>query len=315
MLITESQMNIGRGFDVMGLLDNMAYLTEAESTYAPAMVPVVESNDYQAHLIKLEDMMSFSEANGIEDLGYALTLVCEASEIDPSTVAFTVQEESIIADPEVASLAGAIMNEGVRIAAVPVNPNHPAAQLADIAVDSLIESGDDYTFNYILTELAAGADTGEIYGSMGGDANEDEQVAMSKQDPGSGSTRKNTTGPDKNAVDGLLNKVKNVANKGRNVIARFLARLRGYATRIDAQIKLDMAKNNKTEMSIWQKIKTKVAQAIAWLTQKMANAIGTENVRGKDAKKFGKLKDHEFGVNDKTDWGHWKAAAGRMKEK
>ena len=272
MLITESQMNIGRGFDAMDLLDKMSYLTEAESVYAPAMVPVVESNDYQAHLIKLEDMMSFSEANGIEDLGYALTLVCEASEIDPSTVAFTVQEDSIIADPEVASLAQAIMNEGVRIAAVPVSPNHPAAQLADLAVGSMLESGDSYLFDYIQEALpgAVVAEKELGVGKFGSPAGGKMSTAIQDQE-GDSSTGSEIAKDELKKADGLMAKLKGYANKGRDFIAKYIAKLHDWAKKINEK----MHNVDPKERSIWQSIQKKVTGAIAWLTARLSK-IGTE---------------------------------------
>lgn len=145
MLITESQLGFSaRRFDSLGLLDNMSYLSEAESVFSPALVPVVENTQVGAHLIRLEDMIAFGESNGIEDLGYALQCVCESSEIDPSTVAFTVNEENVIADESIADLVRGIMNEGVTVIAKPLNENNPMGILAELAVNYLAETGDSY---------------------------------------------------------------------------------------------------------------------------------------------------------------------------
>lgn len=154
MLITESQMgfmNSRYGMNAINLLDNMHYLSEAESVYSPALVPVIENKNIGAHLIRLEDMISFAESNGIEDLGYALTCVCESSEVDPSTIVFTVQEENLIADDDLASLTSAIMNEGVGVVAKPLNENNPMGILTDFAVNYLLETGDDSAL-YMLCE-------------------------------------------------------------------------------------------------------------------------------------------------------------------
>ena len=142
MLITESQLGTGFGRSGMSLLENMSYLTEEESQYHAAMVPIVENTTIGANVVALEDIMKFSESNGIEDLGYALSMVCEASHIEANTVAFSVQETSIIADQDVANLVSDIMNEGAPIVAVPLSSYDPAYTLAESSLDYFVETGD-----------------------------------------------------------------------------------------------------------------------------------------------------------------------------
>ena len=142
MLITESQLGTGFGRSGMSLLENMSYLTEEESQYHAAMVPIVENTTIGANVVALEDIMKFSESNGIEDLGYALSCVCEASHIEANTIAFSVQETSIIADQDIASLVSDIMNEGAPIVAVPLSSYDPAYTLAEASIDYMLETGD-----------------------------------------------------------------------------------------------------------------------------------------------------------------------------
>jgi len=266
MLITESQMNIGRSSSAMDLLDRMSYLTEAESVYAPAMVPIVENSSLQAHIVRLEDIVSFAESNGIEDLGYAVQLVCEASEIDPSTIAFSVQEDTMIADPEMASLASEIMNEGVRIAAVPVSESHPASKLADLAVMNLIESGNDAVFGYVLHELVR--DDSNTLGAKGnnytvGSGTPSTAIADQKDDSG--------IEAEKEKADGLMAKIKKYANKGRDFIAKYIAKLHDWAKKINQE----MTNVDPEKRTILQSIKKKITGAIAWLTARLSK-IGTE---------------------------------------
>ena len=142
MLITESQLGTGFSRSGMSLLENMSYLTEEESQYHAAMVPIVENARIGANVVALEDIMKFSESNGIEDLGYALSCVCEASGIEANTIAFSVQEESIILGEEAAYLAKDIMNEGINIFAVPTSQNDSLAFLAEMAIDDIFEYND-----------------------------------------------------------------------------------------------------------------------------------------------------------------------------
>lgn len=160
MLITESQMGfVNSKISGINLLEDMHYLSEAESVFSPALVPIVENTNVGANLIRLEDIISFAEANGIEDLGYALSSVCEASQVEPSTIAFTVQEENIIADDSLAELVGGIMQEGVAVIARPLNENNPMGILTDIAVEAFIESGDEEYINALCVDPIGLAET------------------------------------------------------------------------------------------------------------------------------------------------------------
>lgn len=164
MVITESQMSTK--FDALDLLNRMDYLTEAEAQYSPIMVPVVENSSLGegAHVIRLEDMISFAEANGIEDLGYAVSAVCEASEVEPSTVVFSVQEDHLYADDDLADLAADIMNEGVAIVGTTLPDSDPFSFLAEVAIvhdtihedeESLIEAYVNGEFEkFFMTEAA-----------------------------------------------------------------------------------------------------------------------------------------------------------------
>lgn len=165
MLITESQMGLSKSS--LDLLDKMNYLTEAESVYAPAMVPIVENSTLQANLVRLEDMIAFGESNGIEDLGYAFSKVCEASQVDPATVAFTVQDTSLIESEEIAELAAQIMTEGCPIIGVYISDNHPAAVLAEAAINYAVTNESDALFDAFIDDNfdafveAEGADEAE----------------------------------------------------------------------------------------------------------------------------------------------------------
>ena len=155
MLITESQMNIGRtsSYDTMGLLDRMSYLTEAESVYAPAMVPVVENTRLHTNIIGLENLMSFAESNGIEDLGYALSLVCETSEVEPNSVSFSVNKYSIIEDSDIANMSSQIMDSGVGIYVKPLSSEDPAYIIGEAVLNHGIETGEFELFEqYCMNE-------------------------------------------------------------------------------------------------------------------------------------------------------------------
>lgn len=159
MLIQESDLAVSRGGDVFSMLESMEYLTEEESTYDAAMVPVVENGRIGANVIALEDIMKFCESNGIEDMGYAVSEICESSQVDPSTLVFSIKEETALADDDMAQLAADVMSEGCSVVAVPPSPYDPLNEMAGMAVEacfygdmSLLEAYANFDFYEFLDE-------------------------------------------------------------------------------------------------------------------------------------------------------------------
>ena len=141
MIISESQMGFSRTTNGLILLDNMYYLSESESQYAPAMVPIVENTSVDKYMIALEDLQEFADSNGISDMGYALTCVCEASNLDPSYVGFTVNSYSVIANPDMANMVSSLLNEGVTVLAKPINPYDSVCIIGEACLDYDIQYG------------------------------------------------------------------------------------------------------------------------------------------------------------------------------
>ena len=312
MLITESQLGTGFGRSGMSLLENMNYLTEEESQYHAAMVPVVENARIGANVVALEDIMKFSESNGIEDLGYALSCVCEASGIEANTIVFSVQETSVIADAEVASLTRDIMNEGVAIAAVPISERHPASILAEAAVNRLLNTGDSSLLEaYVNDDLSAFAEDGEgILNTpvkpsdrMSAEKYEQQQkgAAQQKKEEFDAHYANSKTGPDGKpnpnyaapanvaATESMLEKIKkNAVNKPRDWVAAKIASLN--AKMRDVINAANAAAPDKK--GILLTIKKKLAQAIEWLTRHMNNLMvkaGAKDDKGNDMKHLDKM--------------------------
>ena len=312
MLITESQLGTGFGRSGMSLLENMSYLTEEESQYHAAMVPVVENARIGANVVALEDIMKFSESNGIEDLGYALSMVCEASGIEPNTIVFSVQETSVIADAEVASLTRDIMNEGVAIAAVPLSEYHPANILAEAAVSRLINTGDSSLLEaYVNDDLSMFAEDGE--GVLNAPVKQRDRMsaenyekqkkaaAQQKEDEFNAHYENSKTGPDGKPnpnyanpanvkdTDNMLEKIKkNAVNKPRDWVAAKIASLN--AKMRDVINAANAASPDKK--GILLTIKKKLAQAIEWLTRHMNNLMvkaGAKDDKGNDVKRLEKM--------------------------
>ena len=317
MLITESQLGTGFGRSGMSLLENMSYLTEEESQYHAAMVPIVENARIGANVVALEDIMKFSESNGIEDLGYALSCVCEASGIEANTIVFSVQETSVIADRDVANLVSDIMNEGVAIAAVPLSEYHPASILAEAAINHLINTGDSSMLEaFVNDDISSLLEYNEIEAmnqSMFANAPTRERKSAEKheqqqkgaeqqrQDEFNAHYANSKTGPDGKpnpnyaapanveATESMLEKIKkNAINKPRDWVAAKIAALN--AKMRDVINAANAAAPDKKGVLLT--IKKKLAQAIEWLTRHMNNLMvkaDAKDDKGNDMKRLEKM--------------------------
>ena len=278
MLITESQLGTGVARSGMSLLESMSYLTEEESKFHAAMVPVVENARIGANVVALEDIMKFAESNGIEDLGIALNAVCEASDIAANTVMFSVQETSVIADRATAGLVKDIMAEGVAIAAVPLSANHPASVLAEAAMDELFETGSHALLEaYINDSFGAFAEAAKK-AAKPVVAPPAQKAAVAPAAPAAEDQVKST--------ETMLEKItKTAIDKPRDWVAAKIAALNAKMRDvINAANAADPEKK-----SIFLKIKAMLAKAIEFLTRHMNNLmkkVGAKDEKGQEVQKL-----------------------------
>ena len=149
MVITEQMLSPYMGNS--RLLESIDYLTEDESGYPAAKVPVRE-NERFGYTIALEDINEFCESNGINDMGYAVQQICNSSGINPSDVVFSVNEDSVIADNETADFVLDIMQEGVPVVVSPISKNSIEYLMADEAVDYYMQTGDGYLLEALAND-------------------------------------------------------------------------------------------------------------------------------------------------------------------
>lgn len=271
MLITEAQMDIRKSN--LGILDEMVYL--GESVYSPAMVPIVESSAAQANLIRLEDMMAFSEANCIEDLGYALQLVCEADNVDPSTIAFTVKATNVIANEDVADITKGIMEAGVPIYALPINENAVEAQIVDFSVNQLMEGNSEFIDALAECDLSIFTEEEKVKVVRAFDT-KNEIAQGRRQNAAKDAEKKRANDRVKFGdaeglsakVNSIWEKVKSGAYAGRNALAGLLDRLNAWMRNIQD----DIAKNPEKK-GILTSIKGKIASVIQAITQKLHDFV------------------------------------------
>jgi hypothetical protein len=248
-----------------------------EPVNSPAMVPIVENARIGANVVALEDIMKFSESNGIEDLGYALSCVCEASDVDKSTIAFSIQEENIIGYQQYSDIVQDILSENVDVFVYPISRESGAYQLADTAV-SYLETYDDDS----LLEAFTNNDFNAFYEAT-------EKVDMDKVeiDPKTkkgyiqdkdGTWKEITSGNTGKLDNGIviihkLRRLKQEAiDKPRDWIAKQIAALNQKMREFIKEAETADPKKR----GILLKIKEKIARAIEWLTRHLANAVRRE---------------------------------------
>lgn len=90
MFISESILSRGitGNINSLALLESMNYL---ESTYHPAMIPIVENSRLNAYVVDVEDVLRLSEETG-EDFDDAVISVAESNGIDPEDVILSIDE-------------------------------------------------------------------------------------------------------------------------------------------------------------------------------------------------------------------------------
>nr|DAP19603.1 MAG TPA: hypothetical protein [Caudoviricetes sp.] len=258
----------------LNLLESMKYI---EPVNSPAMVPIVENARIGANVVALEDIMKFSESNGIEDLGYALSMVCEASNVDKSTIAFSIQEESLIGYQYYSDIVQDILSENVDVFVSPISRDSTVYQLAESAVSYLEEYDDDS-----LLEAFVNNGFNVFYEAT-------EKVDMDKVeiDPKTkkgyiqdkdGTWKEITSGDTGRLDNGIvimhkLRRLKQEAiDKPRDWIAKQIAalnqKMREFITKAET--------GDPKKRGFFMKIKEKIARVIEWLTRKLTNIVRRE---------------------------------------
>ena len=98
MLFTENQLQTPS--NPFTILDEACYLTEEESSIHPLTVSILENQRLGSYLVQFDQIGRLVEESG-SDLLSAMVSVAEANEIDVSEMALVINEEEIIANPEI----------------------------------------------------------------------------------------------------------------------------------------------------------------------------------------------------------------------
>lgn len=147
MLIKESQLNTTQ--NPYRLLESIDYISD---NISPAMVPVIESSRLNGYIINLDDIRTFGESSGIEDLGQCFGLICEANQIDESKVRFSVDGYKLLEDDSLTDIVAALISEGVEVVQKPLIETNPALILAEKAIYDYSDTGDWLFFESFLND-------------------------------------------------------------------------------------------------------------------------------------------------------------------
>lgn len=140
MFISESVLNRGitGNINSLALLESMSYL---ESTYHPAMIPIVENSRLNAYVIDVEDVLRLSEETG-EAFDDAVISVAESNGIDPEDVILSIDEVAAYENDDIEDL----LNESIFYCVKKVLPQTDFVyNLMEAVVNEAWETG-DYDF-------------------------------------------------------------------------------------------------------------------------------------------------------------------------
>lgn len=150
MLYSSDELRLSPIDEAAALLEGANYLTESESAYYPEMVPIRENKRLGCKLLRVEDLVEYALANGVDDAGVAVHQICEACGIDGNELAFTVDEVNLLEDVELEDTVRNIIsaNPNIQFFAAPISENDMASIITNATVNTLAEAMDEDQFEY-----------------------------------------------------------------------------------------------------------------------------------------------------------------------
>ena len=270
MLFTAQQLQSSAFGSVTAMLENASYLSDDEARYYPEMVPIRENSRLQKHMVRVEDLVEYSMANGIDDGGVALQQICEASGIDMNTVAFSVDEVSVLEDFNMEDTVRGLIKAGAEVYYAPVSEADMAYIMAESVVDLMIygeETGQSQASDALLEAFVD--DNFEYL------FNEGEMVSRVKEKASKAGNAviKNAS----SVADKVAKVIKQAAHKSRNWIAKKISAFRTLLGKFTDRIR----KKGEYEpgvKGVINKVIAKIKQAIEYLSDLLSKAI--DKVRG-----------------------------------
>ena len=132
MLLSESELNM---YNADSILDEAVLLDESESITKLPAIPVVENSRLGCGVVSFTDLDSIVEDYGC-DYEDAFCAIAEENDIDPNSLAVSVEDYRIIESPE---LAGMVPNIVVK----PISEDNVVYQLVDNCINEYYNTGDE----------------------------------------------------------------------------------------------------------------------------------------------------------------------------
>lgn len=126
-------------------LSNQDYLFGEDSKYESYMIPVQENSHLEKGIVRIEDLYNYACDNNITDAAYAISSICEANNLDPTNITFSIREENFIENPDYQEIVETFQNEGLNIYVVPLSENDLVSRIGNQAL-SLFESTGDISY-------------------------------------------------------------------------------------------------------------------------------------------------------------------------
>ena len=138
MLLSESELNM---YNADSILDEAVILDEAESITKLPVIPVVENSRLGCGVVSFTDLESITEDYGC-DYEDAFCAIAEQNELDPNSLAVSVEDWKLIESPE---LAGMVPNIVVK----PISENNIVYQAVDYCINEYCNTGDEGYLDYL----------------------------------------------------------------------------------------------------------------------------------------------------------------------
>ena len=144
MLISESDV---MNFNFEAILDEAVYLDESEAITKIPAIPVVENSRIGAAVVSFTDLDSIVEDYGC-DYEDAFCAIAEENELDPNSLAVSVEDWKLIETPELADMVPNIVVK-------PISEESDEYALLEDCFDAWCQTGDDNCFYPIIGMLEA----------------------------------------------------------------------------------------------------------------------------------------------------------------
>ena len=139
MLYKEEDLNPYSIDEVFSLMENASYLSDKESKYYPEIVPIRENTRLDKYIVRLEDLIDYSNANGIIDGSIAIQNIAESNNISISDIAFAVDEVSVLEDAHIEDTVRNILGAGGDVYVAPISENDFCYVLSESIIDLMLE--------------------------------------------------------------------------------------------------------------------------------------------------------------------------------